>query len=115
VVRDLGAALGDMDLLAPRKNDPGSFERQPFVLGVTGRHVDFAYDGWYKNLVRDRIRPQDVAWASDLLGRLSDRQLRDAFRAGGYDDRATGQFIATLKDKIAQGRSLAQRASADNR
>ena len=109
VVRDLGAALGDTNVIAPRKNHPPSFEREPFLLGVTDGHVTFAYEGWYKSLVRDRITPKDVAWASNLLGRLTDRQWNDAFRAGGYEPAVADRFINKLREKIDQGRSLASR------
>ena len=110
--RDLGAALGDTNAMAPRKNHPESFEKMPFILGVTNGKVEFAYSGWYKNLVRDRITPEEVAWASALLGRLSDKQWADAFRAGGYDPDDASRFITKLKEKIDQGRSFVARAAA---
>ena len=106
VARDVGSALGDTNRIAPRKNDPESFERMPFILGVTNGHVDFAYNGWYKNLVRERITPAEVAWACNLLGRLSEKQMQDAFRAAGYEPAVAGRFIAKLREKIQQGRSL---------
>jgi hypothetical protein len=109
VVRDLGAALGDTHLIAPRKNHPASFEREPFVLGVTNGHVDFAYRGWYRSLVRDRITPNDVAWASNLVGRLTEQQWKDAFRAGGYEPAVADRFIKKLQEKIDRGRSIASR------
>ena len=111
VVRDVGAALGDTDRFAPRKGDPDAFENHPFILGVNNRHVTFAYSGWYKNLVRDRITPDDVAWASNLLAQLTDRQWRDAFRAGGYDADASSRFIRALRARIEQGRNAARRVA----
>jgi hypothetical protein len=112
VTRDIGAALGDLHPWAPRKGNPDAFDRVPFTTGVTNGHVEFAYDGWYKALLRDRITPGDVVWACDLLGRLSDQQWNDAFRAGGYEPATAQRFIAKLKEKIAEGRSLGQRAAA---
>ena len=112
VVRDLGAALGDTHRLAPRKNHPDSFDRHGFIAGVKGGFVDFAYQGWYQKFVRDRITPDEVAWASNLLGRLSDRQWRDAFRAGGYDAETAERFIRKLQEKIAQGRAVGRQAAA---
>ena len=111
VTRDLGAALGDTNPIAPRKSDPDSFEKTPYILGVSNGHVQFAYRGWYKNLVVDRITPEDVVWASDLLGRLSDKQWADAFRAGGYEPAVANRFIKTLKSKVQQGKSLITRAA----
>ena len=111
-VRDIGAALGDTNQLAPRKNHPDTFERYPFILGVNKGHVQFAYNGWYKNLVRDRITQEEVAWASNLLGRLSDRQWDDAFRAGGYSPETADRFIRKLRQKIDEGRALGRRTPA---
>jgi hypothetical protein len=112
VTRDLGAALGDTMAIAPRKNHPESFEKAPYILGVTNGKVEFAYSGLYENLVRDRITPEEVAWASTLLGRLSDKQWTDAFRAGGYEPAVANRFIAKLKEKIQQGHALSSRAAA---
>ncbi|HUQ85959.1 MAG TPA: hypothetical protein VM096_00280 [Vicinamibacterales bacterium] len=115
VTRDLGAALGDFNGLAPRKNHPETFETVPYLLGVNNGHVQFAYNGWYKNLVKDRISPEDVMWASELLGRLSDKQWSDAFRAGGYEPEVANRFIARFKEKIEQGRALGNRAADRDR
>jgi hypothetical protein len=111
VTRDVGSALGDTNRIAPRKNHAESFEQMPFILGVTNGFVDFAYKGWYKNLVDQRIKPEDVAWASNLLGQLSEQQMQDAFRAAGYESAVAGRFIAKLREKIQQGRSLSLAAA----
>ena len=112
VVRDLGAALGDSNRLAPRKGNPGAFEEHPYILGVNNGFVEFAYKGWYDKLVRDRITPEDVAWASNLLGQLSEKQFRDAFRAGGFEPSDADRFIRKLREKVQQGRELRGRATA---
>lgn len=113
VVRDVGASLGDTARFATRKGHVASFERHPFIAGVSNGHVDFAYKGWYQKLVRDRITPDDVAWATDLLGRLSEQQWRDAFRAGGYDPEITDRFTRAFEKKIEDGRNVMRRASAE--
>ena len=115
VVRDIGAALGDAHKFAPRKGHPDSFEKMPFILGVTNGHVDFAYKGWYAKLVRDRLTPEEVMWASNLLGRLSDKQWQDAFRAGGYEPEVANRFITRLRAKIEEGKALGRRAANDDR
>lgn len=110
VARDIGAALGDTHPISPRKNHADSFDQVPFLLGTANGHATFAYNGWYKNLVRDRITPADVVWASNLLGGLSDKQWADAFRAAGYEPAVANRFITRLKAKIQEGRSLEARA-----
>jgi len=49
---------------------------------------------------------QVVAWASELMGQLSDRQWADAFRAGGYQPPVADRFIRRLQQKITDGRRL---------
>ena len=75
VVRDIGSALGDTNGIAARKNHAESFERHPFILGVSNGYVEFKSHGWYRPLVEERITPDDVVWASTLLSRLTDRQV----------------------------------------
>jgi len=112
VVRDLGAALGDVERFAPRKGNIEAFETTPFVLGTSNGHVELVVDPWYRGLVNDRITPEDVRWASELLGQLSDRQWRDAFRAGGFDSTVASRYIRKLRAKVDQGRAATLRADA---
>jgi len=112
VVRDIGSVLGDTDALAARKNHADSFERHPFILRVRGGFVEFKSHGWYRKLVEERITPDDVVWASNLLSRLSDRQWRDAFRAGGYEPQVADRFIRKLREKVRQGQDVTRRAAA---
>jgi hypothetical protein len=106
VVRDLGGALGDNGVLDPKRNNIDKFERYKFITGVTGNVVNFAYRGKQAFLVRHRITVGDVRWASDLLARLTDRQWRDAFRAGGYSPDVSERFIRKIGMNIIQGQQL---------
>ncbi len=106
VVRDIGTALGTTGRFAPLKGDPDAFARHPFIRGVRDGYVEFHYRGWHQDLVRRRITPDDVVWASELLDGLSDRQWQDAFRAGGYAPDVAARFVGTLEQKIAAGRQL---------
>lgn len=110
VVRDLGSALGDTRRLGPFKSDPDAFEQDPFIIGVERNSVQFAYSGYYEKYVRDRISPDDVVWATRLLGGLTDKQWRDAFRAGGYDPQTAARFVRTLGKRIQDGQALSRRA-----
>jgi hypothetical protein len=44
--------------------------------------------------------------ACRTLAQLTDRQLGDAFRAGGYSADLAARFIRKIKVKIAQGLAL---------
>jgi hypothetical protein len=102
VVRDLGTALGETGRLAPQRGDPDIFEREPFIDGLKDGFVQFNYHGWHQELLK-HITPEDVTWASEWLGQLSERQWCDAFRAGGYEPVIADRFIGRLREKIAEG------------
>ena len=106
VVRDLGSALGATSRIRPRRGDADQFAALPFLAGSDSRYVRFGYSGWHNDLVRDRITPDDVRWASGLLAQLTEAQWRDAFRAGGYDAAAAAPFIRRLREKIADGLAI---------
>jgi hypothetical protein len=106
VVRDLGSALGSTGRLAPARGDATVFERDPFITGVRDGFVEFRYGGWHQELVRRRLTPRDVAWASGLLSRLTERQWADAFRAGGYAPATATRFISAIQRRIQEGRRV---------
>jgi len=106
VVRDLGTALGETGRLVPTRGDPDLFERGPFILDVKDGFVRFNYHGGHQELFR-QITPEDVAFAAGLLQQLTDRQWRDAFRAGGFRSSVADRFIARLHQKIAEAQRVA--------
>jgi hypothetical protein len=106
VVRDLGTALGETGRLAPKRNDVQLFEDQRFINGVRDGYVEFHYHGWHQELLQQRITPDDVQWASDLLTGLSPQQWSDAFRAGGYAPEEAQRFIRRILAKVAEGERL---------
>lgn len=105
MVRDLGASLGRSTWLTfGTKDDPAGFEQQPFILDVRGNRVRFAFEGgWMEPFLLSSVTPADVRWVCGLLARLSDAQLADAFRAGGYAPAEAEPFIRRLKQKVAEG------------
>jgi len=105
VVKDLGASLGTTGKFYPERNDIDEFERHGFITGVEDGRVRFAYRGRHQELLRI-ITPADVRWMASRLGRLDERQWRDAFRAGGYDRETTDRYIRRIRQKIEQGLSL---------
>jgi hypothetical protein len=122
VVRDLGASLGKTSYPTPLKwlpirglgqgsrNDLEGFEEQAFIRGVEGSRVRFDYRGIHRELV-ETITPRDVVWASELLARLSDAQLSDAFRAAAYTPDMTARYVVKIKSKIAEGLALRSTAA----
>ena len=108
VVRDLGIGLGLTGKVSPPRGDIEAFEEHGFIEGIENGYVNFDYAGYHEELIRRRITPEDVRWAGELLGELSYRQWRDAFRAGGYHEQTARRFIARLQLKVTVARNLDQ-------
>jgi hypothetical protein len=105
VVRDLGHSFGETGKFRADRNDVVEFETEAFTKGVSNGKVRFNWSGFHKELVSE-LTPADVRWTCERLGRLSDRQWADAFRAGGYDPALAERYIRRFKQKIAEGLAL---------
>ena len=105
VARDLGQTFGRTGVLEAPRGDVEVFERTPFIKGVVDGKVRFDYRGRHKALF-ENITPADVRWICTRLSELTDEQLNDAFRAGGYGQPTADRFIRRLKQKIAEGLAL---------
>lgn len=115
-VSDLGGTLGATGN-AIRKipffsNAPGGskgkadqFANQAFIDGVQNGKVIFHYEG-KSGEVLEGISVEDARWMGDLLGRLSDKQLSDAFRAGGFTDAEVGIYVKAMRSRINQLKNL---------
>lgn len=117
VVQDLGASFGRTRTVIPgSKGELADFEREGFIERVDRGFVRFHYRGaWREAQVDDRITPEDVAWTCTLLSRLTDRQWRDAFHAGGFGDADADRYIAHMKRKIREGLALRPGTAAGTR
>jgi hypothetical protein len=138
VVSDVGATLGKVGGLGGRrsKNSLEDFRASKFVVGVEDGVVKFDYStkpkgmgffasvfspGYHKSQAKKERAMKtapvaDARWIGSMLARLSDEQLRDAFRAAGYDSATMEGYVAALRGRITQLAQLpaASVASAQN-
>ncbi len=119
-VADLGASLartgtflnsiplfGNMPVnlsFAPNKakGNPYAFADERFIQEVREGRV---YFNVRRSRSRDRINSVSVEcarWMGALLGRLSDKQLTDAFCAGGYSPAETALYVSILRARIIE-------------
>ncbi|MFN7915624.1 MAG: hypothetical protein U0Q55_09830 [Vicinamibacterales bacterium] len=105
VVKDLGASLGETGRVDPRRGYLDGFEREPFLLPPDEPFVRFAFRGRHQELLQ-RIPIADLQWASQAVLRISDRQWRDAFRAGNYDEESTTRYVARIRAKAQEALAL---------
>jgi hypothetical protein len=124
VATDVGATFGKVGGLGGKrsKNSLADFRSSKFVLGVENGIVKFDYNttpkgmgkfaSFFKPSYRSSqakkeramktITVENAIWIGSLLSRLSDDQLRDAFRAANYDTETAEGFIKVLRDRIGQ-------------
>jgi hypothetical protein len=105
VTRDLGHTFGRTGVLDAPRGDPEVFEKTPFIKSVVNGRVILEWRGLHDDLFDD-ITPADVRWICERLSKLTDRQWRDAFNAGGFPPSDAERFIRRLKQKIAEGLAL---------
>jgi hypothetical protein len=106
VVRDVGASLGETGRIRPTRGDAQVFASEKFILGVKNGFVELNYRGRHQQLA-DYLRPQDLGWMVNLVSGLSNKQWRDAFRAGGFSKEEADVFIARIKEKLDEARAVA--------
>jgi hypothetical protein len=121
IVSDLGSSFGTTGYdprHATAKGNLRAYKNSNFILRTKSDHVDFAAPSRPAALVifqpfvfinRMRLRwigrgiPRDDArWMGQLLGRLSAKQIRDAFRAGGYSVAETEGYARVVESRIAK-------------
>ena len=122
VVIDIGATLGHVGGLGGTrvKNNLEHFLMTKFIVGVQNGLVEFDYSttpkgagkfasifspGYGKSQANKekamrRIPVENARWIGSMLSRLSEEQLRDAFRAAGYDNATMEGFIKKLRERI---------------
>lgn len=122
VVADIGATFGRVGGLGGKraKNSLEDFRASKFVVGVENGMVNFDYNtkpkgagafaslfnpGYGKRQANKEkamrsVPVDDARWIGSMLSRLSDEQLRDAFRAANYDNATMEGFITVLRGRI---------------
>jgi hypothetical protein len=120
-VTDLGASFGRSgksygDKMT--KHNFAAYRRSKFISKTTKDYVDFAFPthppflyvfnlpffiGKMRNhWIGKHIPRDDARWIGSKLALLSDEQIQDAFRAGGYSPEEVAQYADAVEDRIAQ-------------
>ena len=108
IVSDLGSSFGKLPYAsAPilnrfgrSVNDPVDFANSTFIRGVEPNgEIDFFYKAKGKELLRG-ITVEDARWIGGLLAQLSDRQIRDAFRAANYSPSEITLLSRAIRERI---------------
>jgi hypothetical protein len=125
LVTDVGTAFGPQGMqLTERasKNNVKAYQRARFIKKVTPDYVDFnlpqrppliflfVLPTFVHQIcmrsVGNHVPIQDAKWIGLLLAQLSEGQIKDAFRAGGYTPDQAAAFSKALLGRIAQLKAL---------
>jgi hypothetical protein len=116
-VNDLGASLGSTGAWYTRfpwldkarsesKGVPKDFVKNGFISGVKKDEIDFRITRRLANQILDGVKVEHARWMGNLLGRLSEKQLTDAFRAGGFTDSEVAIYVDEIRKRITQLQNL---------
>jgi hypothetical protein len=124
-VSDLGASFGTTGRELSHTKSKGNLEsyaRSTFIAKERQNSVDFDVpsrptlmlafdprefaDRMGMRWIGEAIPREHARWIGDLLGQLSDDQIRDGFRAAGYDGEELNEFTVELEKRIAELKKL---------
>jgi hypothetical protein len=111
IISDLGATFGHASTtplfwrFTRSRNNPDNYSHAEFLEKVKGNRVVLHYGGKNRGLFKN-ITVQDANWIADLLSQLSDRQIRDAFRAANYTPSQINLLAQTVRSRTNELRGL---------
>jgi hypothetical protein len=122
---DLGATFGATTLAAGKEHSRGhlkTYEKSKFIIKKTPEYVDFATPGapsvfevfnlpMFITRIKMRsigrgVSRADARWLGTVLARLSPKQIRDAFRSGGYTEEEVERFARVIETRISELNAL---------
>jgi len=100
IISDLGATFGKTGGVFSRsRNEADDYVKAAFIKKVNGEVIDFNYGGKNQKLF-EGLTVADARWLSALMKRLSDDQIKDAFRAANYSAEEVDMLSGALKRRI---------------
>ncbi|HEX8559374.1 MAG TPA: hypothetical protein VF668_14820 [Pyrinomonadaceae bacterium] len=113
VVSDLGATFGKTgNFITHSRNEPEKYVRTGLIEKVEGGRVKFQYNG-KKGHLFDEITVEQAKWIGDVLSRLSEEQIKDAFRAANYKPDEIEALAQEVMGRINSLRRLPAAAAAE--
>jgi hypothetical protein len=110
LVTDWGGSMGKWgNYFAREKWDCEGYREQTpgFIRDVEDSEVRFGFRGQHDGDFAEDIRPSDVRWLMQNLGRLRDTQIRAALRASGATRHEQECFTRSVRTRLAQLQKVA--------
>ena len=119
IVSDLGATFGKLGnnnfpifyRLGRKTGSAKAYAKTQLVRRVErDGDVILSYKGKNRGVFKD-IKVEDARWLANLMSKLSDKQIGDAFRAANYSTADIAVYVSAIRRKIAE---LQEVASSNN-
>jgi hypothetical protein len=117
IVSDLGTTFGKtggqkspmafLRSVKGSRNEPEDYAGDKFIEGVEAGRVRLHYSGKNGEMMRD-ITVEDARWLGGWLSRLSDEQIKDAFRAANYSGEEVEALTRAVRGRINELTNLAR-------
>jgi hypothetical protein len=99
IISDLGGSFGKTGgVISRSRNKPSDYVKADFIKKVNGEVIDFNYGGKNKKLF-ESLTVADATWLSQWLKRLSDEQIKDAFRAANYSPEEVDTLATAFRER----------------
>ena len=99
IISDLGGSFGKTGgFISRSRNKPSDYVKADFIKKVNGDVIDFHYSGKNQKLFQN-LTVADAAWLSNWLKRLSDDQIKDAFRAANYSPEEVDTLAKAFRER----------------
>jgi hypothetical protein len=122
VISDLGATFGKLGnnnfpiffRLGRKTNDPATWNEAGFIsdLNKDGT-LDFDFKGKGRHLMND-VTIEQGRWLAEQLKRLTDSQLKDAFRAANYSPDDIELLMVGFKERVKELDNATRQITASN-
>jgi hypothetical protein len=97
IISDLGGSFGKTGgFLSRTRNDPDDYAKSTFIEKVNGNNVQFKYSGKNQKLFAG-LTVEDARWLGNLIKRLSDEQIKDAFRSANYSPEEVDKLATAFR------------------
>ena len=108
-IDDWGASFGNWGKLLTRSkwNSKDYLDESPNFIKSLDLGIDWGYTGQHTGLMRGGVRPSDVRWLMQYLGRITDEQLRAGLVASGASPQDVHNCVDGLRMRIGQLRTVA--------
>jgi hypothetical protein len=112
IISDLGATFGKTgNFITHSRNEPEKYVKTGFVDKVENGFVRFDFNGKNGGLF-DAVTVEQARWIGDVLSRLSEEQIKDAFRAANYKPEEVEALAQEVMGRINALKSLPAPATA---